>query len=520
MEMHSVRCNCCSENNSCVVYEVHRYEMIFQINRCRHCGLMYVNPRPTPTALATYYATTYNYDGFLKARESIVQRCRSDLALIRSYKPTGTLLEVGCMYGFLLKCAAEAGYQTKGVEISHKAASYGKEQLGMDIFCGTVEEANLSPASVDVVFMSHLIEHLEDPLAALTKISHALKPDGVLIMKLPNAGSLMARLTRRHWWWLCPPEHLYHFTPGTIRRMFAHAGLGDVRIKTMHGDLNYLRYLSLFAVEALPFSPETKSRYRAVIDANPKHRAQKILMWVYRLLGPLVWLLHRCNLGEEMLVIASQSMYCTVCGGLLRESLTKQGIVNDYTYYTCQICGTIQLTKDIDEELDIVTENDNPDNRNTKAAMNTRLSMVANYIPEQGVIIDFGCGTRRFTEHLKESLKSKHVNVFGIDEDSDLDLDDFSRDSVAAIFMVEVLEHLNKPNDILRDMSKILKQGGVVYIETTFADNITDPKKHSYVDPKIGHRVINSHTGLILMAERYGFNAEKSNNNVFLLIKR
>ena len=212
-------------------------------------------------------------------------------------------------------------------------------------------------------------------------------------------------------------------------------------------------------------------------------------------------------------------LYCTVCDGLLRKSFTKSGICNDYVYYTCEICSTIQLIEDINDS-DLKTENEDFGGRNTDVLMSNRLLRTYDYISDHGSIIDFGCGTGAFVKYLKQNLINKNVKVLCIDKNTELKLQDIPKDSVDIIFMIEVIEHLDKPNDILRGMSNVLKSGGVIYIETTFSDTIIMPEEHSYVDPMIGHRIINSYTGLHFMAIRNGFEPKKINANVFLLIKR
>ena len=87
-----------------------------------------------------YYANLYNYDGFLKAEKEIKMRSRADLELIRKHgKTNGHLLEVGCMYGFFLDEAKKVGFEPGGIEISAKAATYAREELGLDVHLGRLE---------------------------------------------------------------------------------------------------------------------------------------------------------------------------------------------------------------------------------------------------------------------------------------------------------------------------------------------------------------------------------------------
>ncbi|MBI4574150.1 MAG: class I SAM-dependent methyltransferase [candidate division NC10 bacterium] len=305
MGLRPVPCNLCKTDDSRLLLRVKRSQDHFTLRKCRRCGLVFLNPRPESEDLARYYAEHYDYDGFRRDRESLINRCRGDLDWIRKFKPKGSLLEVGCMYGFLLALARDAGFDCHGVEISKKVATHAREELHLDVHAGALESAHFPEGSFDVVFMSHVIEHLEDPLGALEKTVSLLKKDGVLLLKCPNFDSLMARITRHGWWWIAPPEHLYHFTPRSLGKSLGRAGFRKVTVETSRGDLSYLRYLTVGILKLLPVTKGFKARYRATIDATPDHLSQRYLLSAYNACGPLVRVIHKLRLGEEMLVVAS-----------------------------------------------------------------------------------------------------------------------------------------------------------------------------------------------------------------------
>jgi len=306
--MEKVNCNICNCENSEPLFEVERYGSSFRIRRCLKCGLVYLSPRPTHDELCKYYSEVYNYGAFLEKAESIKQRCRDDLSLIQKYKKRGNLLEVGCMYGFLLDQAQKYGYNAYGVEISQEAASYARENLGLNVFNCTLEDELFDSQFFDVVFLSHLIEHLEDPKAVMTKIFRLLKNDGVVIILCPNIDSLMAKLMRENWAWLAPPEHLYHFEPRTISKLLSDVGFRKIDITSRRGDLSYLRYISWILLRLLPLPATYSVKYRIVLDNNPQHLSQRTLIGIYKLLTPLIMLLHRLNCGEEILVVATKTI--------------------------------------------------------------------------------------------------------------------------------------------------------------------------------------------------------------------
>ncbi len=304
MNLLEVECNICSARNSKVIFEVERYNTIFKIQQCLDCGLVYLNPRPQSTQLDEDYSNVYDYEGFLKNADYLKTKCRENLELILKYKKNGNLLEVGCMYGLLLEQAQRQGFNVYGVEISQKATEYARQNFGLNIFNGRLEESSFDDRFFDVIFLSHLIEHLEDPMGSLKMMVKIMKLDGVLLLKCPNFGSLMSKITGKNWCWIAPPEHLYHFTARTITNLLNKAGFTNVTVFTDGCDLAYLRYLTVEIGNLLPVSREYKAEYRAKIDEQPEHFSQKLLLSIYKLSLPVIYLIQKAKLGEEMIVVA------------------------------------------------------------------------------------------------------------------------------------------------------------------------------------------------------------------------
>ncbi len=216
-------------------------------------------------------------------------------------------------------------------------------------------------------------------------------------------------------------------------------------------------------------------------------------------------------------------MTCPVCGmKCFRSLLWPRSGAN---YIQCNVfepgprsgagCGTIYTTDVVVPE----TENDNPKGRNHKSQHLIRFRRVESESSTEGIqdVLDFGCGDGEFVNY----LKFLGCNAYGIDTDTAGQLDDIPEDFVDAVFMIEVIEHLTGPQQILKELTSKLYEGGVIYIETTFAEQISDPSTHPYVDPRIGHRTIVSRKGLGIMAAAAGLEIAKDvNPNVVILRKR
>jgi len=159
----------------------------FGVVRCPQCELVFISPRLRPEALQQLYDDASYFEGGVygsgvstdaaapstEARLSpamLLQRTwtAGRLALVdreRGGAAAGRrLLEVGAGYGLFLAAAREAGWTTSGVELSRTGAKHAQDTLGLDVFCGQLEEAPLTPG-FDVVCAWDTVEHVPDPLS-------------------------------------------------------------------------------------------------------------------------------------------------------------------------------------------------------------------------------------------------------------------------------------------------------------------------------------------------------------------
>lgn len=236
--MESVTCNLCQHDEAALVFEVRDWllnkpENTSRLVRCQNCGLIYQNPRPTPEEIGQFYPPEYeNFEVDQEKNKSsrLMQRVmqyginKRRRAVLRE-KTSGSLLDVGCATGiFLETMRAAPGWQLKGVEISDHAASIAREQKNLDVVTGTLEQAKFADSQFDVVTLWDVLEHLHDPAGSLKEIRRILKPGGVLVFRVPNGGSLDARLFGPYWAGLEPPRHLFVFDQKTLTAFLSNAG--------------------------------------------------------------------------------------------------------------------------------------------------------------------------------------------------------------------------------------------------------------------------------------------------------
>ncbi len=208
-----------------------------RVFRCAACGFQFVHPTPTPAELARYYDQSYAVPLERYARNSA--RNAGHIADLERWQPSlGRLLEVGASYGHSLAAARARGWQPAGVELSPTASRYAREQFGLPVFTADLLDAPFAERSFDAAIMWHVLEHTHDPSAQVARLFGLLRPGGVLGLRVPNIAGFGARVAGRSWNWMCPPAHLWYFSPQTLPRLLAQHGFDILEVATLRGDGN------------------------------------------------------------------------------------------------------------------------------------------------------------------------------------------------------------------------------------------------------------------------------------------
>ncbi|WP_400192771.1 class I SAM-dependent methyltransferase [Hymenobacter sp. B81] len=198
----------------------------FAIVQCAGCGLLLTNPRPDAEHIGRYYESE-DYVSHSDTNKGLTNRLyqlarvytlRRKVSLVNKQAPRrGRLLDYGCGTGHFLAACQQAGWQVAGVEPSPVARAQAQQRTGQPISAADLSE--LAPESFDAITLWHVLEHVHELNATLKQLVRLLKPDGVLIIAVPNADSPDAQYYREQWAAYDVPRHLYHFTPATLGKL-------------------------------------------------------------------------------------------------------------------------------------------------------------------------------------------------------------------------------------------------------------------------------------------------------------
>lgn len=207
----------------------------FRVVRCRGCGLCYLSPRPSQDAIGSYYEDEYytQADGsrfkpmaevlvrwFRGQRSRVVNRCRNG----------GRVLDVGSDRGTFLSLMREHGWEVHGTQVSSTAVAAAKARYGIDLRLGDLCAPGFPADYFDVVTLWHVLEHVRAPSAYLREIARILKPGGVVIIEVPDAGSWQARVFKERWLLCEAPRHLYFFDEVHLRELLSRNHLDVVAV--------------------------------------------------------------------------------------------------------------------------------------------------------------------------------------------------------------------------------------------------------------------------------------------------
>ncbi|MEJ7798167.1 MAG: class I SAM-dependent methyltransferase [Solirubrobacteraceae bacterium] len=141
--------------------------------------------------------------------------------------PPGRLLDIGAGRGRFVAQARAAGWYAHGIEPSRRGVE-GARALGIELVSGEIDDAQVPLASLDAATLWHVLEHVEDPGAALERIASWLRPGGMLVVGVPNLASVQARLGGARWYHLDVPRHRTHFTVAGLQALLRAHGLEPV----------------------------------------------------------------------------------------------------------------------------------------------------------------------------------------------------------------------------------------------------------------------------------------------------
>jgi SAM-dependent methyltransferase len=218
--------------------------------KCPECGLIFLKERHFEESFYNKYYkevedSKFSIDFFPQERG----RGKRVYEIISSMKKSGRCLDIGCGPGFFLGNLKRYGnYELFGVEISEVPAKYAEKNFGIKVFCGDIKNADYPEKFFDIIILSHVLEHLPEPLETLEKIRNFLKEDGIFYCEVPDEfgsinGLIRTQLLKK------PPiglyaGHLNYFCRSSLKNILNKGGFKLIRRLWTHSHIDINRAIS------------------------------------------------------------------------------------------------------------------------------------------------------------------------------------------------------------------------------------------------------------------------------------
>jgi SAM-dependent methyltransferase len=279
--VNSPVCYLCGATDVDVVADKFRYDTRKTGYRCRACGLVFIYPRMTPEEERRFYELEY---GIIYSEEK--STTPADLFQARQgetrqflewtepfIRPNDAALEVGCASGYFLDLIRDRVASVAGVETHTELRQYA-ERIGIRMY---EDLAVCPPASVDIVFVFFVLEHIGDPLSFLAAIRRVCRPGARACFVVPNVDDALLSVYKlpRFRDFYFTPAHQFYYSPDSLSRLFRKAGFARFEIlqKQRYDLSNHMQWM----IDGRPggmgrfngtFSNRLNDEYRRTLEAH------------------------------------------------------------------------------------------------------------------------------------------------------------------------------------------------------------------------------------------------------------
>lgn len=208
--------------------------------KCPNDGLVFIAPQPSAKELHDLYNERYfeteefrgktciGYYAYIDERPLLLEYFDRKVNLIKKYTKKRKALDIGCGHGFFLEVAKKRGLEVTGIDISGYAVEYAKKH-GQKALLTDIYKAGFKDNSFDVATAFQLIEHIPNLVRFMKEVKRILQPGGFVFLTTPNYAGYLRRLMGRNWFSYRHQEHLFFFSPKSMKYLLEKAGFTSVK---------------------------------------------------------------------------------------------------------------------------------------------------------------------------------------------------------------------------------------------------------------------------------------------------
>jgi len=256
-----VACPLCGRSSTERIFTRTAYQQVWHLARCSSCGLHFTDPPPTEIEIRGFYGGDYHTElknpGFMD--RAFAPKYKRYLNFVTPHlRANAATLDVGCATGLFPRMLKDAGYRAEGIELNSASVAWGRENYGVPIHEGLLDDLGVSSHKFDLISMTDVLEHTLSPPAEVHKVYDLLNEGGHFLVTFPDILSPSSRYLRalsksmnREWaWTTCHiPQHTWEFSYRTALRLFTNGGFELVAFRRSQ---KFSFELSKFGLLCLP----------------------------------------------------------------------------------------------------------------------------------------------------------------------------------------------------------------------------------------------------------------------------
>ncbi len=267
-------------------------------------------PQPPPAELRHYYPEDYWYlpqESAAGRMEEVYRRfvlqdhVRFVRRAVEECGEDGPVLDVGCGGGLFLRMLGERGHPGIGLDFSLDAAGIAWRQNRVPAVCAALTKAPFAAESCAAITMFHVLEHLYDPAGYLDAAHRLLRPEGRLIIQVPNAACWQFLLFGKNWNGVDVPRHFFDFRKDDIDTLLDNCGFEVLR----HKHFSLRDNPAGLATTIAPSLDPMARRIRRIAE-SPRMKLIKDLLYLGLVVAavPFTLLEATCRAGSTIMVEA------------------------------------------------------------------------------------------------------------------------------------------------------------------------------------------------------------------------
>lgn len=240
---------------------LHSIKGEFELFECQNCKLVWLYPPLKDTELEKYYPEDYvSFPKAIDTEKNLLRKLDRQFGVSKRAKrvmqkgeKAGKILDVGCATGIFLNEMKKYGWDCYGIEPSAYAAHYAQEFFGIQVSNCLFEDNDYPDSFFNVITMWDVLEHVPSPQLALDEVNRLLKPNGLLVLSMPNTNAWEKIFFGKYWAGWDIPRHTYIFNDKNISDLLIHHNFRINEISSFTGRHGVLYLSTLFWLNSNQF---------------------------------------------------------------------------------------------------------------------------------------------------------------------------------------------------------------------------------------------------------------------------